>query len=50
MDTRKLTIVLPVIEFNALEEYCRKKGRNKTDVLREFIRSLPPASRSEMGN
>jgi len=36
----KITFNLPESENQVLEEYCEQTGRNKTDVLREFIRSL----------
>jgi hypothetical protein len=36
----KITFNLPESENQILEEYCEQTGRNKTDVLREFIRSL----------
>lgn len=35
-----LTIRLPVGELERLEEYCLKRGKTKTDVLREMIRKL----------
>lgn len=28
-------------EFNKLEQEARKTGRTKTDIIREFIRTLP---------
>ena len=38
---RQLTIRLPQIELDRIEAYSKRTGRTKTDVLREFIRSLP---------
>jgi hypothetical protein len=38
MDT--LTIRLPEKETKILVDYCGKHDRTRTDVLREFIRSL----------
>jgi predicted DNA-binding protein len=35
-----LTIRLPASELEKLESYCIKKGRTKTDVIREMIRKL----------
>ena len=32
---------LPKIEKERLELYCEKTGRSITDIMREFIRSLP---------
>jgi predicted DNA-binding protein len=32
---------LPKKEKDRLELYCSEQGRSITDVLREFIRSLP---------
>ncbi|HCF29878.1 MAG TPA: CopG family transcriptional regulator [Cyanobacteria bacterium UBA11049] len=35
-----LSIRIPTAEMSILEQYCKKYQRTKTDVLREFIRSL----------
>lgn len=35
-----LSIRMPAAEMSVLEQYCKKYQRTKTDVLREFIRSL----------
>ncbi|WP_339363329.1 CopG family transcriptional regulator [Aliterella atlantica] len=35
-----LSIRLPELEMKILEQYCHKYQRTKTDVVREFIRSL----------
>lgn len=40
MTAKKVTIVLPDDEWELLEAYCKQTLRNKTDVLREYIRSL----------
>jgi hypothetical protein len=37
---RKLTIRIPDDELEILEAYCKQRLRNKTDVVREYIRSL----------
>ncbi|MBW4596992.1 MAG: ribbon-helix-helix protein, CopG family [Brasilonema angustatum HA4187-MV1] len=36
-----IQIRLPKTEKDRLDSYCQKTGRSITDVLREFIRSLP---------
>jgi len=41
MEIKVLTFRLPKIEKEKLDKYCANTGRNQTDVLREFIRSLP---------
>jgi predicted DNA-binding protein len=38
-----LTIRLPDLELDKLEKYCCENKRTKTDVIREFIRSLDVA-------
>jgi hypothetical protein len=38
---RQLTIRLPQVELDRIEAYSKRTGRTKTDILREFIRSLP---------
>lgn len=35
-----LSIRLPETEMKVLEQYCQIAQRTKTDVIREFIRSL----------
>jgi predicted DNA-binding protein len=35
-----LNIRLPTAEKQILNDYCKRVNRGKTDVLREFIRSL----------
>ncbi|MHC5829468.1 MAG: ribbon-helix-helix protein, CopG family [Nostoc sp.] len=35
-----INIRLPKEEKKILDTYCKKMKRNKTDVIREFIRSL----------
>jgi chorismate mutase len=37
---RHLSIRIPAVEMSVLEQYCKKYRRSKTDVVREFIRSL----------
>jgi len=39
--SRQMTIRLPQIELDRIEAYSKRTGRTKTDILREFIRSLP---------
>jgi predicted DNA-binding protein len=41
MTSKQFNIRVPDIEMKALERYARKAKRTKTDVIREFIRSLP---------
>lgn len=41
MEIKTITIRLPEMEKEKLDKYCEKVGRSQTDVLREFIRSLP---------
>ncbi|TAG92160.1 MAG: ribbon-helix-helix protein, CopG family [Oscillatoriales cyanobacterium] len=36
-----INIRLPKSEKKMLDDYCKRAKRNKTDVIREFIRSLP---------
>ena len=36
-----INVRLPKEEKKILDAYCQKVKRNKTDVIREFIRSLP---------
>lgn len=38
---KKITFRLPLVELERLEEESRRTGRTKTDILREFIRTLP---------
>lgn len=46
--SRQMTIRLPQIELDRIEAYSKRTGRTKTDILREFIRSLPdPEPESE---
>ncbi|MBW4637762.1 MAG: ribbon-helix-helix protein, CopG family [Gloeocapsa sp. UFS-A4-WI-NPMV-4B04] len=40
MSESHLSIRLPEAEMNILAQYCKKSKRTKTDVIREFIRSL----------
>lgn len=37
---KELKIRLPKNELDQLETYCTKHGKTKTEVLREYIRSL----------
>lgn len=36
----QINLKLPEFEYQILEDYCQKTGRSKTEILREFIRSL----------
>lgn len=44
---KKITIRLPLVELERLEEESRRTGRTKTDILREFIRTLPRSPEPE---
>ncbi len=50
----QLNIRIPDIEVEVLDRYCQSKKRTRTDVLREFIRSLekqdlhPPVDESSI--
>lgn len=37
---KAITFRLPEQELETLQTYCEQEGRNQTDVLREYIRSL----------
>jgi hypothetical protein len=39
-DLKRLNINLPASEMEILDTYCKQVRRNKTDLIREFIRSL----------
>jgi negative regulator of replication initiation len=41
---REITIRVSEQEFAMLESHCQAVGRTKTDILREFIRSLDVAN------
>lgn len=36
----QINLKLPEFEYQILEDYAKKTGRSKTEILREFIRSL----------
>lgn len=40
-EIKRISIKLPNSEYERLEAYCKKVHRGKTEILREFIRSLP---------
>lgn len=40
MAKKRLNIDIPDEEMQILEDYAKKANRTKTDVIREFIRSL----------
>jgi hypothetical protein len=40
-ELKKMSLNVTQQEFNALEEFADRDGRTKTEVLREFIRTLP---------
>jgi predicted DNA-binding protein len=49
-EIKRVTFKLPQSEYERLEAYCKKTHRGKTEILREFIRTLPepePESESE---
>jgi predicted DNA-binding protein len=37
---KAITFRLPDQELEILQAYCQQEGRNQTDVLREYIRTL----------
>jgi len=39
-ETKRLNINLPASEMEILDAYCKQVKRNKTDLIREYIRSL----------
>ncbi len=39
-DLKRLNINLPASEMEILDTYCKQVRRNKSDLIREFIRSL----------
>ncbi len=39
-ETKRLNVNLPASEMEILETYCKQTKRNKTDIIREHIRSL----------
>lgn len=40
-EIRRISLKLPQSEYERLEAYCQKSHRGKTEIIREFIRSLP---------
>lgn len=40
-EIKRVTFKLPLSEYKRLEAFCKKTYRGKTEILREFIRSLP---------
>jgi predicted DNA-binding protein len=49
-EIKRVTFKLPLSEYERLEAFCKKTHRGKTEILREFIRSLPdpePESKPE---
>lgn len=44
----RLDIRLPKREKEILEAYCRQWERTRTDILREFIRSLDTVEKVEL--
>lgn len=40
-EIKRVTFKLPLLEYKRLETFCKKTYRGKTEILREFIRSLP---------
>jgi predicted DNA-binding protein len=47
---KELKIRLPQTELKHLEAYCVKKGKTKTEVVREFIRNLKLDSQEKTDN
>lgn len=44
---KAVTFRLPEQELEILQAYCEQEGRNQTDVLREYIRSLKKKIRQD---
>lgn len=45
---KRITIKLPDIEYDRIQALSERTGRTMTDILREFIRTLPePESESK---
>lgn len=40
MERQQISLRLPAIELEILDRYAKSRGRTRSDVLREFIRSL----------
>ncbi len=40
MESKQINFRLPEIELQILDRYAKSRGRTRSDVLREFIRSL----------
>lgn len=49
MEKRRLNFELPENEIEILEEYCRRTGRTKTEVIRELVRSLSKVEEKPKG-
>ncbi|WP_289501556.1 molybdenum-pterin-binding domain-containing protein [Gloeocapsopsis sp. IPPAS B-1203] len=45
-----ITFKVSEMEMSALEAYCQRTERTKTDVLRELIRKLPTYTNSSNRN
>ncbi|KAB8331269.1 ribbon-helix-helix protein, CopG family [Scytonema tolypothrichoides VB-61278] len=43
---RRIDLRVTEAELELLDEYCQLTGKNRTDVLREFIRSLKKKMRN----
>jgi hypothetical protein len=39
-ELKRLNINLPASEMEILDTYCKQVKRNKTDLIREYVRSL----------
>ncbi len=44
-ETKRLNVNLPGWEMEILETYCKQVKRHKTDIFREYIRSLEKKTR-----
>ena len=45
---KRITFKLPDVEYERIQALSERTGRTMTDILREFIRTLPePESKSE---
>ncbi|HEY9821491.1 MAG TPA: ribbon-helix-helix protein, CopG family [Candidatus Sericytochromatia bacterium] len=47
---KAITFRLPEQELEILQTYCEQEGRNQTDVLREYIRSLKKRTKANRKN
>ncbi len=48
MSLKQLNVKIPEQELKILVEFAEKTDRTKTDIIREFIRSLKEASKKHI--